>query len=758
MNDRKASWSVAFSFLCYIVGAPLLTYFVAPDGIAGVLLAIPIYTVTWISGKKSGFVTAAAGVVLNFAIWIAVGNGGLTVPRAGAPFLIILCLVECVASAALVVIIGLVKQREQRIRDEIERSKDLLRLSEARYRTLIEIAPEAIFVVKDGKLIFFNARAQEMLGYAREEMLGLPIASIFHKEDAERSSGLYASRARGQLLPKSITRVVSREGKVLWVETLGQRLEWEGKPAVLYFSSDVTERMHAENALRESEERYRISESKYRNLVELAPEAISVVEDAKISFCNSHYLEMLGYSREEMIGMSIAQIIHKDDLGWALERYASRAGGKELPKTILRHVRKDRKVIWVENVGTAIEWEGRPAVLYFSSDITERRALEEQFVQAQKMEGIGRLAGGVAHDFNNILQVILGFCTMMKSYPDDGKAILNDIGVIEDSARRAASLTQQLLAFSRKQVVQPKVMDLGELVQQSEKMLGRVLGEDIALTIVLDGEESRVKADSGQFQQVIMNLAINARDALPHGGRIRISVENLQLREQPGSKIPAGNYVRLAVSDNGRGMDQDTIAHLFEPFFTTKRVGEGTGLGLSIVYGIVRQNGGHIHVTSEVGAGSTFTIYLPRVFEPVDVGRARVEAESESGSGSILVVEDEKSVRSLVRRILERVGYTVTEAESGEEAIRICQARPEGFDLLITDIVLPGMRGDEVAGSIRRFSPRVRTIYMSGYVEERHSPKLEGAANLRKPFSADALLAEVKKALEQGRPAGSIGP
>lgn len=417
-----------------------------------------------------------------------------------------------------------------------------------------------------------------------------------------------------------------------------------------------------------------------------------------------------------------------------------------LPKSVLRAVTKSGELRWVETVGRRIEWEGRPAVLYFSSDVTERKRLEEQFAQVQKMEAIGRLAGGIAHDFNNMLQVILGYCSMMRSYPDDRNAISNDLGVIEDSAQRAASLTQQLLAFSRKQIIQPKVIDVGKLVQQSEKMLSRVLGEDVALTVVLTDKAGYVKADAGQVHQVIMNLALNARDAMPGGGRITISLENVALLEGIEKEIPVGEYVRINVKDSGHGMDAETMDHLFEPFFTTKGLGKGTGLGLSIVYGIVKQCGGHIQVESKIGAGSSFIIYLPRVSEPTDDSNAKVKEDGLHGSGTILLVEDEAPVRKLVRTLLERGGYSVTEAQSGEAAIEVCRARNEGFDLLITDIILTGMRGHEVADFVRRFHPKVHVIYMSGYTDI-GEVSLQESLILQKPFSSTQLLDQVRKAL-----------
>jgi len=740
-------WNIALSFLFYLAGDLFLTYFVSGTGIGGVLFLFPLYAVTWFWGKKRGLVAGAIGVVLDSVVWFVAGDGVQSISRFDAATIVGLYLISVSAHGAFVFIVSKMRRREDQSRDETRRSTELFYLSEMKYRNLIEFAPLPIFIVEDGKLVFFNNLVHEKLGYSREELQGLSLKSILYKEDFEKARELYLARSEGMLLPGSSTRVVRKDGTVLWVETMGQRVAWEGRPAVLYFSSEVTERKQAEDALRASEEKYRASENKYRSLLEAAPGAICVVENEKLIFCNTHLLEMLGYSHEEMIGMEISRIIHKDDLGAARERYAARAEGKLMPKAIVRHVRKDGQVIWMETVGRRIAWEGRPAVLYFLSDVTERKVFEEQLAQAQKMEAIGRLAGGIAHDFNNMLQVILGFCSMIKSYPDDRNAILNDIGVIEDSAQRAASLTQQLLTFSRKQVVQPQVIDFGVLIQQSEKMLSRVLGEDVALTVVLGEEASRVLVDTAQMQQVIMNLALNARDAMPGGGRITISIENVTTVEAMGHEIPAGDYVRLTVDDSGHGMDSSTMDHLFEPFFTTKGLGKGTGLGLSIVFGTVKQCGGYIRVESRVGAGSTFTIHLPRVFGPTEDSKARAEEESHHGSASILVVEDETAVRNLVKKILEKGGYAVTEAKSGEEAIEICRAHDEGFDLIVTDIVLTGIRGSEVADSVRDSFPKVRVIYMSGYADKGNDPQQESLPILQKPFSATQLLAQVKRSL-----------
>ena len=744
---RSTAWYVAASVAGYLAAALVITRYFVPDGGGLVVFAIPLYAITRAYGRKAGFAAAGAGAVVNPAIWALAGNGVRELPHASGLFLVSLLAAQCVGGALFVVLVSALRRGDEESRREAELSRGLLRQSEARYRSLIERAPAAMFVMEGGRLSYFNDRAVQMLGYAREQMQGLPMTSILHPDDLKVAREMFDARSEGEDLPTSLTRIRTRGGGLLWVETVGQKIQWEGRPAVLYFSTDVSARVAAERALRESELRYRISESKYRNLIEVAPEAIYVVEDGRISFCNSHFQEMLGYREEEIRGKSIQELTHPDDVAASMERYARRVGGEVLPPAVLRHVRKDGVVIWVETVGQRIEWEGRSAVLYFSSDVTSRRTLEEQYVQAQKMEAIGRLAGGIAHDFNNLLQVILGFATTLKDYLDDRPAVLRDLGMIEEAATKAASLTQQLLAFSRKQVIKPRVIDLGQLLQQSEQILGRLLGHDVSLVVKLGTEDSRVRADASQLQQVVMNLVINARDAMPSGGTITVTLGNVVLAGAAADDLPAGSYVRLVVEDTGRGMDAETLRRLFEPFFTTKENGSGSGLGLSIVYGVVRQAGGRIHAQSAPGSGSRFEVYLPRVFEESETAAAVPSAERLRGTGSVLVVEDQASVRRFVKEVLERSGYSVTAAASGEEAVKIAIARGDGFDLLLTDIFLTGIRGEEVADAVRVLNPRTRVIYMSGYVSPAKVEWMNGAAFLQKPFTPSSLLQEVRRSL-----------
>ena len=391
----------------------------------------------------------------------------------------------------------------------------------------------------------------------------------------------------------------------------------------------------------------------------------------------------------------------------------------------------------------------------FVAETTERRGLEAQLQQAQKMEAVGQLAGGIAHDFNNLLTVITSYGAMVMADLPRESPHAADVQEILNAANRASSLTRQLLAFSRRQVLQPQVLDLNVLTGNLEKMLRRLLREDIQLVTRFDPQLALVNADAGQLEQVIVNLVVNARDAMPRGGRIAIATSNVILGEDIGTTHPnmtPGPYVLLTVTDTGRGMDKTTQAHIFEPFFTTKPVGQGTGLGLSTVYGIVKQSGGYVWVYSEIERGTTFKVYLPAVANVPDA--AEVERDSlippTGGPERILLVEDEPNVRRIARRILERNGYTVLEASNGAEALRILERRQEPIALVLTDLVMPEMGGRELASKLRIVSPTSRVLFMSGYTEDavlRQSVMEPGAVFLDKPFTFDTLIRKVREAL-----------
>jgi signal transduction histidine kinase/CheY-like chemotaxis protein len=396
----------------------------------------------------------------------------------------------------------------------------------------------------------------------------------------------------------------------------------------------------------------------------------------------------------------------------------------------------------------------------FTTD-TEHKRLQDQLHQAQKMESIGRLAGGVAHDFNNLLTVIIGYCEMLLDDTKDNPTAASMVKGINRAAERAASLTKQLLAFSRKQIIQPKHLNINELIFNLEKMLRRLISEHIALIIRLEAEPGIIKVDPAQLEQVLMNLAVNARDAMPGGGKLTIETSNIYLDDaycRLHSGLVPGDYVMLSISDTGCGMDEKTEENIFEPFFTTKEPGKGTGLGLSTVYGIVKQSGGHIGFYSQLQKGTTFNIYIPMAADAEAAGFKAKEQESKEpkaveGSESLLVVEDQEHLREMMVESLKLYGYRVIAAQDGAEALEICQQKKQSFDLLITDVVMPEMNGKELAEKIVRQSPGIKTLYISGYTEDTigdHHILLEGLSFLPKPFSPTALAQKVRQILDTG--------
>jgi len=510
----------------------------------------------------------------------------------------------------------------------------------------------------------------------------------------------------------------------------------------------ATNRLHAEGALRASEERY-------RGLMEHAQDAIFVVDKRGIVVeANAAAERLLKTSRSAIEGRSFIETVaeeHREDVQRRFERTLER-GSTQGEET--RALRSDGTAVPIEISASVVEVGGEKLVLAIIRDISEQNAMAEQFRLSQKMEAIGQLAGGVAHDFNNLLTAILGYSHILAADLRGNPEHFSAIEEIRKAGERAAGLTRQLLAFSRKQILELRILDLNEVVRHFEEMLSRLIGEDIEIVTRLDPRLASVRADAGQMEQVIMNLVVNARDAMPKGGRISIETANVELDEgyvQTHVHAQPGPYVLLAVSDTGLGMDEATRSRIFEPFFTTKEKGRGTGLGLSTVYGIVKQSGGYIWVYSEPAKGTTFKVYLPRVAtaaEPLPVSRDQ-EIEK-GGAETILLVEDEDSVRALAGRILESKGYTVLAAASGAEAIDVARQHPE-IDLLLTDMVLAGMGGSEIASRIRELYPKIKVLYSSGYTDDvmvRRGFSEKGAAFLEKPFTPNVLARKVRAVLD----------
>lgn len=499
-------------------------------------------------------------------------------------------------------------------------------------------------------------------------------------------------------------------------------------------------------------------EELFRLITENAADMIAVVNTQGERLYNSpSYETILGYTPEELNGTTAMDQIHPEDLDRVLKAAseARRTGVGTSLEYRMRH--KDGSWRSLESRASTIIKNGTVEKLVIvNRDVTQRKSLEEQFRQAQKMEAIGRLSGGVAHDFNNLLGVIIGYGEIVQEGTPAESPLRSCVDEMLKAGHRAAGLTRQLLAFSRQQVLDPRILDLNAVVRDMEKMLKRLIGEDIQLLTNLNPELVRIKADQGQIEQAILNLAVNARDAMPKGGELTLQTSNFHMDDEFVSRYPypvlVGDYLLFTVTDNGIGMDAATRARIFEPFFTTKEKGKGTGLGLSMVYGVVKQSGGYIDVTSEPGIGTCFNIYLPKAEAAIDSQKPTSElAMPLKGSETVLLVEDETSLRTLSRHLLEICGYHVLEAENGSTALKISQESSRNIDLLLTDVVMPGMSGRVLADQITTQRPEIRVVYMSGYTGQtvgQHGVLAEGSFFLPKPFTREALASKVREALD----------
>jgi len=498
--------------------------------------------------------------------------------------------------------------------------------------------------------------------------------------------------------------------------------------------------------------RFAEREELFRLISENAADMIAVVDGSGNRLYNSpSYQRLLGYSPEELKRTTGFEQIHPDDRRKVIEAAAEakRSGVGRSVEYRIRH--KDGRWMALESTASVVRSSSGDVekLVIVNRDITERKDLEKQLLLSHKLEAIGRLSGGVAHDFNNLLGVILGYCEELQKHIPSDDPYREAVDEIQNAGKRAASLTQQLLAFSRKQVLEPQVLDLNTIVDEAGKMLERLIGEDISLEIVPAGQIGTVKADRSQIERVILNLAVNARDAMPHGGKLIIEAADVELDETTQTLHPCdapGPYVMLKVTDTGCGMDAELQSHIFEPFFTTKE--QGTGLGLATVYGVVKQSGGYISVESEKGKGTTFRIYLPRVSQAAGkINQIVPSRKSIAENRTVLLVEDESALRKLTRKTLLDAGFTVLEAKDALEAIEIARQTATHIDLLLTDVIMPGMSGRALAEALSPHRPEMRVIYMSGYsdgVIAKHGIVDAELAILRKPFSKDELMRSVE--------------
>jgi PAS domain S-box-containing protein len=518
------------------------------------------------------------------------------------------------------------------------------------------------------------------------------------------------------------------------------------------FVLDIDARKRAEEELARSEERF--AKVFHSGLVAIG---IAGLTSGRLVDVNERCAEFFGYRRDEMIGRTVFELdMWADPVArGALVAEVKGAGTAPPREVAFRRRSGEIRLALASMEAMTLPGFSEPLNIVVLVDLEERKRLEAQLLQAQKMEAVGRLAGGIAHDFNNVLGVILGHAELLRRQAADTQRARLD--QILEAAQRASGLTRQLLAFSRKQVVDPRVLDLNLHLLDMEKMLARLIGEDVQLVIARSGDLGRVKADAAQLEQVVLNLAVNARDAMADGGRLRIETRNVDLEAPPaGGQEPMapGRYVMMAVSDSGHGIPPADLPFVFEPFFTTKEPGKGTGLGLAMVYGVVKQAGGYVFVYSEVGQGTTFKVYLPRVDEPAAADPPEAPAPSR-GSETILLVEDETSLRAIAREILEEHGYRILEAERGDEALAVARRHAEPIHLLLTDVVMPGMNGRALAEALVAERPSLRVLYMSGYTDDVIADRgvLEpGTRLLMKPFTAAALLRRVHEALRAAGP------
>jgi PAS domain S-box-containing protein len=627
-----------------------------------------------------------------------------------------------------------------------------LRDAEARQRSLFENAPDGILVADtQGRYLDANRNALAMLGYTRAEFLRL------------RSEDVVVPRLHGRV-PAALAEINDgaehrrewvfrrKDGSEFHVDIMAATMP-DGR--ILAHVRDVTERRHLDDVLRESERRFRTL------LSNLHLASLMIDREGRITHCNDFLLQLTGWSADEVLGRNCFEVFLPSDQAEGVRGVLS---GILLDKPEAWH--HENEIVTRAGVRRLIRWNNsvlRSAdgeavgMASIGEDVTDQKRLEGQLRQSQKMEAIGRLAGGVAHDFNNVLGVITGYGEMLRRGVPEGHADRRRLDQILRAAQRAAGLTRQLLAFSRRQVLEPRVLEPTSVVADLRGMLDRLIGEDVEFRVSARAA-GRVKVDPGQLEQVVMNLVVNARDAMPTGGVLSVETTDVDLDQEyvqrRETSVQPGRYVMIAVTDTGVGMDDATQARIFEPFFTTKAEGKGTGLGLATVYGIVKQSGGYIWLYSEVGMGTVFRVYLPRVEEALAVEQLRSMPKRRTPNETVLVVEDEPAARELVGEILEGEGYKVLLASNGQEAVEVAQRTVGPIHLLLTDVVLPRLGGRAAAETICRTRPETRVLYMSGYTDDevsRHGILEPGILLLQKPFTPNDLIERIARVLDENQ-------
>jgi len=621
--------------------------------------------------------------------------------------------------------------------------------AEELFRTLFNKSPVGLFIIQDRKFQLINPQFLQLTGYKEDEFLGKDSLAFILPEDRNIVRENTIKMLKGKLILTFELRVINKTGETRWIEQTITSIHYNGRSAVLGYYVDISEHKLVEQELRKSEERYRM-------IFEQSPLGIIHFDQKGVIVdCNKKFVEIMGSSREKLIGFNMLKSLRDKKMLLSVERalsggtgyyegdYLSVTGGKITPMRAIYNRITSEDGIFLGGIS-----------LY--EDITEKKKLEAQLLQAQKMEAVGTLAGGIAHDFNNILQAIFGYSQILLMGKEPSNPDYEKLEAIEKSAQRASDLTKRLLIFSRKVESKLRPLDLNNEIEQVSQMLERTIPKMINIELHLSEDIKIINADPAQIEQIMMNLGVNARDAMPNGGRLVFETENVILDEEYckthlGSK--SGQYVKLSISDTGHGMDKETLRHIFEPFYTTKDTGKGTGLGLAMVYGIVKSHGGYIMCYSEPDEGTIFKIYFPIVEKEAE----RVESKKEKipikgGNETILLVDDEEAIRELAEDILTRFGYTVFMASDGETALEIYREKREEINLVILDIIMPGMGGRKCLEELLKMNPKSRIIIASGYsINGPAKEVLEAEAKgfISKPYDMRGMLQTVRKILDE---------
>ncbi len=629
--------------------------------------------------------------------------------------------------------------------------------SETLYRTLFEgIINPITLMDRDGVVIIINKAGAKNLGLTPDECVGKSIFDLVPNiDDTFHEIYRQVIDTRVEVTKEEFVEIPSGPR---WFWSIHQQVQDEnsGRYALLVISYDITERKRAEEALLTMAE-----------MLDTAPISITVRDfEGRVLYTNRKAFELHGYDEGEFMALKLSELDFPESAALIAERMAAivKHGEATFP---VRHFRKDGTTFPLEVYAKQVVWRGIPAMLSVATDITDRKqaeeekaALQEQLQQSQKMEAIGILSGGVAHDFNNLLTVILSCAEALEACVREDDPKMKDIRDIREAGKRGATLTRQLLAFSSRQTIQPQIMDLNILITDLERMLHRLIGEDIEMRFTPDTDLWKVEADPGQIEQIIVNITVNARDAMPNGGKLIVETANVELDEEYvsyRSKVTPGEYVMIAITDTGCGMDTETMKNVFEPFFTTKGTGKGTGLGLSVAYGIVKQHKGNIWVYSELDKGTTFKIYLPRCTKKSGQeyrSGAPVESANLRGNETILVVDDDGTVLRAVARMLKQYGYNTLQATSGAQAKVVADEHEGPIHLLLTDVVMPGLSGRETAESVLVGRPEMGLLFMSGYTGNAiaHHGVLDSEVNfISKPFSNDDLARKVRLVIDENQ-------